>query len=408
MARRACTREWAQLGLRRTKALWPRALAALAAVLWGTEAGEGYLRGTERPRRARDEEGGGARRDRGKARLRQLARMAMASVFRGLRHGFGGRDHGRGRDSKRRLVFPLVGAGASRTRQQGSEQQTRATAWAQHSGSGKDTSGADAQAWQHGRPGAEEQCERQEHACKGLGHHHLISYLTPVPDQLRQRLLSSQRLGMAVAEHDGPDADASPAQLLTGVEQPAAEQQLRPRLQQRRLEQRHLLPDELVDAVVRLQLLPPAQRLTVPVLHPRSPPPLESVASSARIASGARMPVAPHRGGARGLLHLLAHLRSRPAAATRIHAVEAAGPRLRAGFGWGPAASSSGVQRCFAILRCSGLPSPPDAAAQHLEAGEICRRAPQAAAPPIVARKHPHAAMVDDGVMEKGIRALQG
>ena len=57
MAGRARTREWAQLSLRRTKALWPRALAALAAVLWGAEAGEGCLRGTGRPRGAR--EGGG-------------------------------------------------------------------------------------------------------------------------------------------------------------------------------------------------------------------------------------------------------------------------------------------------------------------------------------------------------------
>jgi hypothetical protein len=72
-----------------------------------------------------------------------------------------------------------------------------------------------------------------------------------------------------VAEHDSPDADAGPAQLLARVEQPPVEQQLRPRLQQRRLEQRHLLPDELIDAVVRLQLLPLAQRPAAPVLHPR-------------------------------------------------------------------------------------------------------------------------------------------
>ena len=69
---------------------------------------------------------------------------------------------------------------------------------------------------------------------------------------------------MAVAEHDSPDANAGPAQLLAGVEQPASEKQLCPRLQQCRLEQRYLLPDKLVDAVVRLQLLPPAQR---PVLE---------------------------------------------------------------------------------------------------------------------------------------------
>ena len=83
-------------------------LASCARGIGGGAVGRGSRRGL--PARHREATGrprggeGVARRARGKAGLRQLARMAMASVFRDLRHGFGGRDHGRGRESKRRLV----------------------------------------------------------------------------------------------------------------------------------------------------------------------------------------------------------------------------------------------------------------------------------------------------------------
>lgn len=68
-----------------------------------------------------------------------------------------------------------------------------------------------------------------------------------IPNELGERLLGRQSVGVIGAQHDGANTDTSATELLARVVLPAAHQQLRARFQQERFQQRQVLPHILVN-----------------------------------------------------------------------------------------------------------------------------------------------------------------